>query len=257
MLIPRVIPCLLLRGKGLVKTIQFKNPRYVGDPINAVRIFNEKEVDELIFLDITATKENRVPYMDIISRFTDECFMPLTIGGGIRNLNTVKKLLNVGVEKVSINTYAVENPSFIKEISDTFGSQSVVVSIDAKKTNNGYEVFTHNGTKPTGIDPVSLAVKMEEMGAGEILLNSIDRDGTMKGYDIKLIKSVSDSIDIPIIACGGAGKLEDFAEAIIDGHVSAVAGGSFFVFHGSKRAVLMRYPNKEELETLFQKEVSR
>ena len=252
MLKARVIPCLLLKNKGLVKTVQFKEPRYIGDPINAVWIFNQKEVDELIFLDIMATKEERKPFIELISKISDECFMPLTVGGGIRRVEDIKELLNAGAEKVSINTYAVENPSFIKEASDVFGSQSIVVSIDAKRYKKGsYEVFTHGGTRPTGIDPVSLAVQMEAMGAGEILLNSIDRDGVMDGYNVKLVRKVSDAINIPLIACGGAGKLEDFANVINAGHASAVAAGSFFVFHGRRRAVLINFPAKEELELLL------
>jgi cyclase len=254
MLKARVIPCLLLKNKGLVKTVQFKEPRYVGDPINAVWIFNQKEVDELIFLDIMATKERNKPPIELISKISDECFMPLTVGGGIRSVEDIKELLNAGAEKVSINTFAVENPSFIKEASDVFGSQSIVVAIDVKRHKKGlYEVFTNGGTRPAGIDPVSLAVQMAAMGAGEILLNSIDRDGTMKGYDIELIREVSDAVNIPVIACGGAGKLEDLAGAINGGRASAVAAGSFFVFHGRRRAVLINFPTKEELELLVAK----
>jgi cyclase len=251
MLKARVIPCLLLKNKGLVKTVQFKEPRYVGDPINAVWIFNQKEVDELIFLDIMATKESKKPSIDLISKISDECFMPLTVGGGIRSVEDIKKLLNAGAEKVSINTYAVENPSFIKEASNVFGSQSIVVSIDVKRHKKGlYEAFTRGGSKPAGVDPVSLAVQMADMGAGEMLLNSIDRDGTWEGYDIELIRAVSDAVNIPVIACGGAGKLEDLALAINGGHASAVAAGSFFVFHGRRRAVLINFPSREELELL-------
>jgi len=251
MLNKRVIPCLLLKNDGLVKTIQFKKPSYVGDPINAIRIFNEKEVDELIFLDITATNEGRKPNISLISRFVDECFMPLSVGGGIRNLNDVREILKIGVEKVSINTYAMENKYFIKEISNTFGSQSITVSIDVKKQRNGtYEVFTNCGIKASGLNPVSWAQKMEEMGAGEIFLNSIDKDGTMKGYDIELIKSVSEAVNIPVVANGGAGKLQDFKDAIEIGQASAVAAGSFFIFHGERRAVLINYPSKEELRNI-------
>ena len=254
MLKARVIPCLLLKNKGLVKTVQFKEPRYVGDPINAVWIFNQKEVDELIFLDIMATKEKKKPSIELISKISDECFMPLTVGGGIRSVEDIKELLNAGAEKVSINTYAVENPSFIKEASNVFGSQSIVVAIDVKRHKKGlYEVFTRRGSKPAGIDPVSLAVQMEAMGAGEILLNSIDRDGTWEGYDVELIRAVSDAVNIPVIACGGAGNLEDFAAAINGGHASAVAADSFFVFHGRRRAVLINFPTNEELELLLGK----
>jgi cyclase len=254
MLKTRVIPCLLLKNKGLVKTVQFKEPRYVGDPINAVWIFNQKEVDELIFLDIMATKEKekKKTSIELISKISDECFMPLTVGGGIRNVEDIKELLNAGAEKVSINTYAVKNPSFIKEASGVFGTQSIVVSIDVKRHKKGlYEVFTYGGTRPAGIDPVSLAVQMEAVGAGEILINSIDRDGTMEGYDIELIREVSDAVNIPVIACGGAGNVEDFARGINVGHASAVAAGSFFVFHGRRHAVLINFPTREELEPLL------
>lgn len=245
----RIIPCLLLKGTGLVKTIQFKNPTYVGDPINAIRIFNEMESDELLFLDINATKENRRPNVNIISKFVDECFMPLAIGGGIRKMEDIKDILNLGVEKISINTHAVEDPSFIKKASNMFGSQSITVSIDAKKKSNGsYEVFTKGGNYPTGLDPVSWAKKMEGVGAGEILINSIDNDGMMEGYDIELIRQVSDTVNIPVVACGGAGKLQDLIDAIFSGHASAVAAGSFFVFNNKKRSVLINYLEKEEIE---------
>jgi cyclase len=249
MLIPRVIPCLLLKDKGLVKTIKFKNPKYVGDPINAVRIFNEKEVDELIFLDVNATIEKRPPPLDVISQISDECLMPLTFGGGISTVDQVKQVLNAGAEKVSINTSAVENPILIKEASENFGSQSIVVAIDVKKKLFGkYEVFTHDGTISTGLDPFQFSQKMEQFGAGEILINSIDRDGTMLGYDINLIKSVTTAVNIPVIACGGAGKIQDFSEALLAGGASAVAAGSLFVFYGKRRAVLINYPAREELQ---------
>lgn len=252
MLIPRVIPCLLLKDKGLVKTVKFKNPKYVGDPINAVRIFNEKEVDELIFLDITATIEKRPPPIDVISQISDECLMPLTFGGGISTVDQVKQVLNSGAEKVSINTSAVENPILIKEASENFGSQSIVVAIDVKKKLFGkYEVFTHDGTRGTGLDPVQFSQKMEEYGAGEILINSIDRDGTMQGYDINLIKLITTAVNIPVIACGGAGKVHDFSEALLTGGASAVAAGSLFVFYGKRRAVLINYPTREELESFL------
>ena len=252
MLIPRVIPCLLLKDKGLVKTVKFKNPKYVGDPINAVRIFNEKEVDELIFLDITATIEKRPPPIDVISQISDECLMPLTFGGGISTVDQVKQVLNSGAEKVSINTSAVENPILIKEASENFGSQSIVVAIDVKKKLFGkYEVFTHDGTRGTGLDPVQFSQKMEEYGAGEILINSIDRDGTMQGYDINLIKLITTAVNIPVIACGGAGRVHDFSEALLTGGASAVAAGSLFVFYGKRRAVLINYPTREELESFL------
>ncbi len=248
----RVIPCLLLRNRGLVKTVRFKDPKYVGDPINTVKIFNEKEVDELIFLDITATAENRKPNLKILSEIASECFMPLGYGGGIRDSNDIRSILGLGVEKVIINSYAVEKPPFVKEAADLFGSQSIVVSVDVRKNLLGkYEVFTHGGKKPTRLDPFRFAVEMQSQGAGELFINAIDRDGTMEGYDIELVKRVSGSVDIPVIACGGAGKLQDLADAVISGGASAVAAGSFFVFQGKHRAVLISFPSPGELRKIF------
>ncbi|MCH8741624.1 imidazole glycerol phosphate synthase subunit HisF [Patescibacteria group bacterium] len=247
----RVIPCLLLKDLGLVKTVKFTDPKYVGDPINAVKIFNDKEVDELIFLDIISTNKKRKPSFELLSRIASEAFMPFSYGGGLRSIEDVKRIMEIGVEKVVINTYAFENPEFIKEIADMFGSQSVVVSIDVKKNKeNNYEVFVHSGQLGTKINPVDFAIKMEKIGAGEIFLNSIDRDGTMEGFDLELIKNVSSSVNIPVIVSGGAGKIEDFAKAVESG-ASAVAAGSFFVFVGPYRAVLINYPDKKELRKVL------
>lgn len=249
---PRVIPCLLLKGRGLVKTVKFKDPKYLGDPINAVKIFNDKEVDELIFLDITATLENRKPPFAHLAEIATECFMPFGYGGGIRTLEDVKTILNLGVEKVVINSYAVENSSFIRAAADFAGSQSVVVSIDVKKSFLGrYEVVIHSGKKLTGLDPVKFAVEMEKLGAGELFLNSIDRDGTMQGYDLELIKRVTNAVGIPVVACGGAGNIQHLAEAIKQGGASAAGAGSMFVFHGPLRGVLISYPSSEELCQVF------
>lgn len=252
MLKTRVIPCLLLKNNGLVKTVKFKDPTYVGDPINAVKIFNDKEVDELVFLDITATPDNRRPQMKLISQIASECFMPLGYGGGIRSIDDIREILNLGVEKVIINSYAAENPAFIREASELFGSQSIVVSIDVKKNFFGkYEVCIRSGENRTKMHPVDFAAKMQEMGAGEIFLNSIDRDGMMKGFDLELIKIVSEAVSIPVIACGGAATTSHFAEAVKSSGASAVAAGSMFVFHGKFRAVLINYPSYRELEQLF------
>lgn len=248
MLRTRVIPCLLLRGQGLVKTVKFKNPTYVGDPINAVRIFNDKEVDELLFLDITATIERRPPQFDLIHDIATECFMPFGYGGGVHDIETAQKLLKLGSEKVVINSAATD-PELIKRAANEFGSQSVVVSIDVRYSRlSKYQVFTHSGTINTKKDPVQYAKDAEATGAGEIVLTSIDRDGTMVGYDINLIKMVADSVNIPVVACGGAGRLEHFQEAILKGGASAVSAGSMFVFHGPHRAVLINYPTQEQLE---------
>jgi cyclase len=251
---PRIIPCLLLKGKGLVKTVRFKNPTYVGDFINAVKIFNDKQVDELVFLDITATVEHRKPPLAQIAKITEECFMPLAYGGGIRELADIKQLLNLGVEKVCLNACAVENPALITAAANLFGSQSIVVSIDARKTRlAGYRVFTHSGTKNTHFDPIQFAMQMERAGAGELFLTAIDRDGTMQGYDLELIQSVAQAVTIPVIACGGAGSLDDMARAISPSGASAAAAGSLFVFQGKHRAVLITYPSPRELQKAFEK----
>jgi len=247
MLQTRVMPCLLLKNSGLVKTIKFKDPSYVGDPVNAIRIYNEKEVDELIFLDITATTEQKRPNFDVISQIASECFMPVAYGGGIRDIEDARRLFSMGIEKIAINSFAVEQPDFVRKAAEQFGSQAVVVSIDAKKTPKGYEVMTHGGTRPTGLDPATFAKRMEETGAGEILINSIDRDGTLEGYDIELIRSVSSAVGVPVIAVGGAGKVEHFTEAVKQGGASAVAAGSMVVYFGRNRAVLINFPARKKL----------
>ena len=252
MLKTRVIPCLLLKDWGLVKTVRFQNPSYVGDPINTVRIFNEKEVDELIFLDIRATIERRKPSFKILSEIASECFMPVAYGGGIRSIEDIRTILNFGIEKVAINTYAIENPEFIREAADAFGSQSIVVSIDAKKDGfSRYKIHTSSEKNIGELDPVQQAVKVEQLGAGEILLTSVERDGRMEGYDIELIRKVSYAVGIPVIACGGAGQISDFAEAVRSGGASAAAAGSMFVYQGRNRAVLINFPIKKELEEVL------
>jgi imidazole glycerol-phosphate synthase subunit HisF len=248
---PRIIPCLLLKEGGLVKTTKFQNPVYVGDPINAVKIFNDFEVDELVFLDIDASKQNRTVDLNLIKKIGDEAFMPFSVGGGIKTINEIKTILNAGVEKVILNSNAINNLNFIKEASDIFGSQSIVVCIDFKKSNSSYEVFTHGGTIPTGLTPLDVAKNIEKAGAGEIILNSIDRDGTREGYDIYLIKQISESVQIPVIALGGAKDSGDFIKAIKEGKASAVAAGSTFVFIGKKNAVLINYPDKKEMKDCF------
>jgi len=244
----RVIPGLLLHQKGLVKSVKFKNYKYVGDPINAVRIFNDKEVDELAILDIDASRENRPPDTDRIAAIVSEAFMPIAYGGGITRVSEVERVLMNGAEKVIINKSAVETPSLITETARRFGSQSVVVSIDYKKSFLGsVQVFTGNGRINTRLNPVTFAKQMEEAGAGEILLNSIDRDGTFEGYDLVMIKKVSAAVSIPVIAMGGAGSLRDFRQAVEQG-ASAVSAGSLFVFQRPHRAVLISYPSPKELE---------
>ncbi len=252
MLKTRVMPCLLLKDGGLVKTVKFKNPGYIGDPINAIRIYNEKEVDELIFLDITATLGHRPPSYKVLSEIASECFMPVTYGGGVQDVETIRQILSLGIEKVAINSYAVENPDFVRIASEKFGSSTIVVSIDVrKKFFGGYEVCTHGGRKATGLDPVEFAVKMAQLGAGEILLTAVDRDGTQEGYDIELIKSVTSAVDVPLIACGGAGKIEDFRAAVKQGNASACAAGSMVVYFGRNRAVLINFPERTRLEEIL------
>jgi cyclase len=254
MISARVIPCLLLKGQGLVKTVKFKDPKYLGDPINIVRIFNDKEVDEIVLLDITATPENRGPQFDRLKDIASEAFIPLAYGGGIRNMDDVRTLLSIGIEKLILNTSSFENPSLIRDAADHAGSQAVVISIDVKKNLLGkYEVFTRCGQKKTGIDPVKHAVEMESMGAGEIIINSIDRDGMMQGYDLDLIQKVANAVSVPVVACGGAGNLQHIADAIKVGHASAAAAGSIFVFQGPLRAVLISYPAPSDLKRLLEK----
>ena len=250
MLRTRVIPCLLLKGSGLVKSVKFKDYKYVGDPINAVKIFNEKEVDELVFLDISATQEGRKPNFDLISKIAQEAFMPFGYGGGLSDMEDVKRLFALGVEKVVVNTHAVKDPAFISKIASSYGNQSAVVSIDVKKNMFGkYEVYTNNGKVNTKKDPVSFALSMQEYGAGEILLNSIDKDGTMSGYDLDLIDKVCNKLSVPVVVSGGAGNVGDFKMALKHG-ASAVSAGSMFVFHGKHRAVLITYPNSEEIKDI-------
>jgi cyclase len=251
MLKTRVIPCLLLKNSGLVKTVNFKNSKYIGDPINCVRIFNDKEVDELIFLDIKATMNKKPPQFELINNISSECFMPFGYGGGIADIETAKKIFKLGAEKVIVNSSAVDF-EFIKEASSVFGSQSVVAAIDVKKNWMGkYQAYTHSGTKNTKMTPLELAQKAETMGAGEIFINSIDKEGTMSGYDIELIKLVSMNVDIPVVAAGGAGKLQDFSEAVKVGGASAVAAGSLFVYQGPHKAVLINYPTQDELKDIL------
>jgi cyclase len=249
MLKTRVMPCLLLRESKLVKTVKFRNPDYIGDPINAVMIYNEKEVDELIFLAITATVEKKKPPFKTIQEIATECFMPFTYGGGINNIEDMRKIFSLGVEKIAINSYAVENPAILTKAAELFGSQSVVASIDVRKTGaDSYEVFTHSGNRKTGLDPVKWSKTVETFGAGEILLTSIDRDGTMEGYDTDLIRSVTETVNIPVIANGGAGGIEDFGKAVKAG-ASAVAAGSLFVYHGRAKGVLINFPSQEVLRS--------
>ena len=227
----RVIPTLLYKDLGLVKGIGFDSWRPVGSAMQAIKVYNLREVDELVFLDISATNEGRRPDFNMVDELADECFMPMAVGGGIRTVDDVYHLLRVGADKVVINTAAIENPNLIRQVSNRFGAQCVIVSIDAKRTPGGrYEVYSHSGTIPTGIDPVSWAREAEGHGAGEILITSIERDGTMLGYDLELVRQVSEAVSIPVIASGGAGNYEHMAMALRQGRASAVAAASIFHF---------------------------
>lgn len=247
---PRVIPCLLLSGRRLVKTVQFAAPKYVGDPVNALRIFNEKEVDELLLLDIDASKRKAGPHFELIKELVSECFMPLAYGGGVSSIEQVEKLLAAGVEKIVMNSAFFHTPALISEVARRHGSQCMVVSIDVKKGLLGRtQTFSHAGRTAAPRDPVEAAQRAAELGAGEIFLNSVDRDGSMRGYDLGLLQNVARAVEIPVIACGSAGSVADF-RAAIDAGASAVAAGSRFVFHGPHRAVLISYLSQPELRSL-------
>lgn len=246
----RVIPLLLLGNGGLYKTVRFKDAKYIGDPINAVKIFNEKEVDELIFLDIEATITNREPDYKMLNDIASECFMPLCYGGGIRDLGQIERVLKTGVEKVAINSSLVYDPNLVRMAVKTFGSSTIVASIDFRRSLLGKTIaYICSGSVNSGLSAVELAKLAEDLGVGEVLLNSIDRDGTMMGYDLDAIKVTSTALSIPLIACGGGGSLLDFRASIHEAGASAVAAGAFFVFVGRHRAVLITYPSQLQLET--------
>lgn len=249
----RVIPCLLIRGNGLVKTKKFKDPVYIGDPVNAVRIFSDKEADEIVILDIYASANGRGPNFELIAEMAGEAFMPVAYGGGIRSLEHVRRLIRSGVEKVVINTLATESLDVIKAAVDLFGSQAIVGSVDVrKKIFGGYAVVIKSGTFDTGLDLQSHISSLIDAGVGELFFNDVLRDGTMTGYDIKFVKSISQA-PVPVVICGGAGSIDNLREAVFDGGATAVAVGSMFVFHGKHRAVLINYPKPSELKSNFTK----
>lgn len=253
MLRPRIIPCLLLRDGGLVKTVQFDDPKYVGDPINAVRIFNEKEVDELIVIDIDATVQRREPNYRLIAQFAAECRMPLCYGGGVKTTEQAKLISGLGVEKIAISSAAIENLGLIAKIAGEIGSQSVVVVLDVRRKGAGGvpEVFTHNGLRATGKTPESFARVVAEQGAGEIVINCIDDDGVMKGYDVKLAQRMRAVTRLPMTYLGGAGSLADMGELISECGIIGASAGSLFVFKGPYRAVLISYPTLAQREELI------
>ncbi len=246
------MPSLLIHDNGLVKTVNFKNSKYLGDPINAVRIFNEKEVDELAVFDIDATVLGREPDYVLIERLANQSRMPLCYGGGVKTVEQAQKIFGLGIEKIALSSAVVENPNLITQISERVGSQSVIVVMDIKKKIfGGYEIYTHNGKKATGLNPVTFAEKAQKLGAGEIVINSIDQDGVMKGFDINLIDKITEKITIPVTVLGGAGSLQDIKK-LIDRHgIIGVAAGSLFVFKGVYKAVLINYPTKKEKEKLY------
>ena len=252
MLRPRIIPSLLLQENGLVKTVNFKNPKYVGDPINAVKIFNEKEVDELAIFDIDATAKGLEPNYNLIERIANQSRMPLCYGGGVKTVAQAQKIFGLGIEKIALSSAVLQNPELITQIADRVGAQSVVVVLDVKKKLFGsYEVYTHNGKKATGVNPFDFVEKAQQLGAGEIVINSIDQDGVMKGYDMNLIDKVREKISLPLTVLGGAGSLNDIAKVIQKHKIIGVAAGSLFVFKGIYKAVLINYPTKLEKEKIY------
>ena len=253
MLYPRIIPCLLVQDKGLVKTVKFKDPKYVGDPINAVKIFNEKEVDELIVLDIDATAENREPDYKMIENLAVECRMPLCYGGGIKSVVQAQRIFNLGVEKIAISSAAINTPELVAEIAGRVGSQSVVVVLDVKKKLlSGYDIYIKNGREKVRQDLHKCIVKFQELGVGEIVLNSIDNDGVMKGYDYKLVEAIKPFVNVPLTVLGGAGCLNDIEKLIKQHGIIGASAGSLFVFKGKYRAVLINYPQPKEKNILIE-----
>jgi cyclase len=251
MLRPRIIPCLLIKDGGLVKTVRFDNPKYLGDPINAVKIFNEKQVDELIILDIDATVKNQEPDMEMISNLASECRMPICYGGGIKNVKQIRQIIALGVEKISISSAAIQNPDLVSEASEYVGNQSIVLTLDVKKVNDEYQVFTHNGSKMTGLDLIEIIRKYQNLGVGEIVINSISHDGIMNGYDFVLIDYIKDRVNVPLTILGGAGSHDDIGMLISKYGLIGASAGSLFVFKGVYRAVLINYPNLIEKENII------
>ena len=251
---PRIIPCLLLKEKGLVKSAKFKNHRYIGDPLNAIKIFNDKKADELLFLDIEASKKKRRVSIELVKQLGDECHMPFSVGGGIKTIEDIGALINAGAEKVCINSAAFDNPQFVKQASEVYGSSAIIVAIDIKKNFFGkYKVYLHSRGKLTNVDPVQQAITMMKSGAGELFINSVDKDGTMDGYDLPLIRSISEEVSVPVIASGGAGSIGDLVKGLTTGKADALAAGSMFVFHGPRKAVLINMPDRNLVSQKFSK----
>lgn len=249
---PRLIPCLLMDGGRLVKTRAFAKPAYVGDPVNTVKIFNEKEVDEIILLDIGASRAGQAPDFERVRDIATECFMPLCYGGGVRSVEDAQRLFENGVEKVAVNTAALANPGLIGEIAKRYGSQSVVAAMDVVSPwLRGHRVRNVAGRSTTAMRPVDWARRMVDEGAGELLVSAVERDGSMQGYDLELVQGVCRAVQVPVIACGGAASLDDCRRVIQEGRASAAAAGALFVYQGPHRAVLINYPSPEQLQEMF------
>ncbi|WP_265360293.1 AglZ/HisF2 family acetamidino modification protein [Leptospira levettii] len=253
MLRPRIIPCLLVKDGGLVKTQKFSDPKYVGDPINAVKIFNEKEADELIFIDIDATRYAKEPDLKLLKNLANESRMPLCYGGGVKTVSQAKAVVSMGIEKVALSSIVVENPNIISDIADEIGSQSVVAVLDIKKKklSINYEIWTHNGTRNSKLDPIDLSLKLQSLGAGEIVINSIDHDGMMNGLDFPILEKIYSQLSIPMTIIGGVGSLKDIEEAVQKFKFIGVGVGSFFVFKGKYRAVMINYPSIAERDQIL------
>jgi len=255
MLKMRVIPVLLLHNRGVVKTTNYKDPVYIGDPINIVKIFNEKEVDELVIFDIDASKEAKEPDYSLITAFATECFMPVCYGGGVTNLEQMRKIFSLGVEKISLNFATMSGIDLVKDAVQSFGAQSVIITVDVKKNILGkYKLYNHGRNRLEKIDIEEVVSIINDLGVGELIVNNVDRDGTQVGYDIDLIKKISSMTTIPVVTCGGASSLSSFSEARTEAGVSAVAAGSMFVFQGRHKAVLISYPKYDVLKQVFGEE---
>jgi imidazole glycerol-phosphate synthase subunit HisF len=252
MLRSRIVPCLLIHSNGLVKSFKFKDYKYVGDPLNAVKIFNEKEVDELIVLDIDKSSLKQEPDFDLIRKMAIECRMPFCYGGGVSTVDQAKKIISLGAEKVALSSHAINNPSIISQIASEVGVQSVVVVLDVKKKLfGGYDLFIYNGKVKVNKDPVEFALQAEKLGAGEIVINSIDKDGQMNGYDMEILEKIRNTITIPITILGGAGSFEDMKKASLKHKILGLAAGSMFVFKGKYKAVLISYPSQLEKDYIL------
>lgn len=252
---PRVIPCLLLKHTGLVKSVQFANHRYIGDPINAVRLFNDLRADELIFLDIRASAEKRTIDPELIQMIGDETNMPFTVGGGVRSLKSIELLIKAGAERVCINTYALEHPDFIREAADEFGSSTIVACIDVKRNWWKKElVYEHVNRRTNSLPPLDYALQLAENGVGELIVQSVEQDGMMTGYAVELVKQIASMVAVPVVALGGCGSFDDIRQIVTEGQASAASAGSMFVYHGPRRAVLINFPTQAELQQLVSKQ---